>query len=288
MRYSLVAVATLAVALSACRSNPDQLPVDNPFKADQSASSMREQRLQAGQLYRLGRNALESSDFTAALQRYDQLILRYPFTDYAIQAQIERVYALYRNYQPDEAIAAADRFIRDYPRHDDVAYLQYIKGLVNAERNRGIADSMGIDTTRRDIGNLRRAFEDFSLLIQRYPQSIYVADARLRMIDMRNRIAAHELTVVEYYIRRGAYVAAAKRAEQIVQLYPGAPATLDALKLLQTSYSKLHMDDQAADARTLLRAYQTAQSNVTPDTGAATPPAPPLKLSTSLDDTAQH
>lgn len=288
MRYSLVAVATLAVALSACRSNPDQLPVDNPFKADQSASSMREQRLQAGQLYRLGRNALESSDFTAALQRYDQLILRYPFTDYAIQAQIERVYALYRNYQPDEAIAAADRFIRDYPRHDDVAYLQYIKGLVNAERNRGIADSMGIDTTRRDIGNLRRAFEDFSLLIQRYPQSIYVADARLRMIDMRNRIAAHELTVVEYYIRRGAYVAAAKRAEQIVQLYPGAPATLDALKLLQTSYSKLHMDDQAADARTLLRAYQTAQSNVTPDTGAATPPAPPLKLSTSLDDTVQY
>lgn len=253
MKFRMVAVAALAAAVSACSSDPDRLPPTNPFKPEQTTA--REQRLQAAELYRLARTALDSSDFTGAIQRYGQLSLRYPFTDYAVQGQVERVYAMYRNYQPEEALAEAERFLRDYPRHEHAAYVQYVKGLINFDRDRGLADSLGFDTTRRDTSNLRRSFDDFGLLIQRYPQSPYVGDARTRMIYLRNRLATHELTVVEYYMRRGAYVAAAKRAEQIVTQYPGAPATLTALARLEESYGALNLDAQAKDARKLRAAY---------------------------------
>ncbi len=254
MSFRLAAVVALAAAVGACSSDPDRPAPNNPFRTEQT--SIREQRLQAAELYRLARGSLDSSDFAGALQRYTQLTLRYPFTEYAVQAQVERIYALYRNYQPEEALAAADRFLRDYPRHEQAAYVQYVKGLVNFDRDRGMAESFGFDTTRRDTSSLRRAFDDFSVLIQRYPQSPYVADARSRMIYLRNRIARHELTIVEYYIRRGAHVAAAKRAEQIVAQYPGAPATLEALDLLEQSYTALGLGDQAADARKLRSAYE--------------------------------
>lgn len=273
MSFRIPAAVALAGLVCACSSDPSRLPPENPFRPEQT--SVREQRLQAGELYRLARAALESSDFAGALGRYTQLTLRFPFTDYAVQGEVERVYALYRNYQPEEALAAADRFLRDYPRHEHAAYVQYIKGLVNFDRDRGIAESLGFDTTRRDTSSLRRSFDDFGVLIQRYPQSPYVADARARMIYLRNRIAEHELTVVQYYMRRGAFVAAAKRAEQIVGQYPGAPATLDALSLLEESYAALDLDVQAGDARKLREAYLETSPEQAAAAGAETALAPP-------------
>lgn len=277
MRFRLPALLALCTAVCACSSDPNRLPPENPFRPEQT--SVREQRLQAGELYRLARAALESSDFAGALGRYTQLTLRFPFTDYAVQAQVERIYALYRNFQPEESLAAADRFLRDYPRHEHAAYVQYVKGLTNFERDRGIAESLGFDTTSRDTSSLRRAFDDFGVLIQRYPQSPYVADARARMIYLRNRIAEHELTVVRYYLRRGAFVAAAKRAEQIVGQYPGAPATIDALRLLEESYEALDLDVQAADARKLREAYLKALPETAALAPAETALAPPDQMS---------
>lgn len=247
-----LAIAALAVGVSACSSDPNRPAPNNPFKPEQV--SAREQRLQAGELYRLARGALDSSDFSGAILRYNQIALRFPFTDYAVQSQLEKIYALYRNYQHDEALTEADRFLRDYPRHAHADYLQYLKGLVNAERDEGFTSALGFDTRARDVSNLRRAFDDFALLVQKYPQSRYAGDGRQRMVALRNRIAEHELTVVEYYVRRGALVAAAKRAEQIVSQYPGAPASLRALELLADSYDGLGMKDQASDARRLFEA----------------------------------
>ncbi len=276
MNFRIVAVAALAALIAACSSNPDRLSPENPFKPDQYTA--REQRLQASELYRLARESLESSDFTTAVQRYGQLILRYPFTDYAVQGQVERIYALYRNFQPDEALSQADRFMRDYPRSENTAYVQYIKGLVNFSRDSGISEAMGFDTSRRDPSSLRRSFDDFSLLIQRFPQSPYVADARNRMIYLRNRLAQHELTVVEYYFRRGAFVAASKRAEQVVAQYPGAPATIKALSMLEQSYTALDLIPQATDARKLREAYlaSAVTEKLEEDKSTAAPP-PALK-----------
>lgn len=254
MTLRFFVVAALAAGLCACSSDPSKPPPSNPFKPEQTAA--REQRLQAGELYRLAREALDANDFQGASQRYGIIILRYPFTDYAVQSQLERVYAMYRSFRFEEALVDADRFMRDYPRHAHIDYLQYLKGLINAERDQGFSASLGLDTRARDVGNLRKAFDDFALLVQKYPKSRYAGDARQRMIHLRNRIADHELTVVEYYVRRGALVAATRRAEQIISQYPGAPAAVQALELMAEAYERLGLKEQAADARSLLAAQR--------------------------------
>lgn len=243
----------VAAGLAACSSNPDKAPARNPFKAGEV--SQREQRLQASQLYAAAHESLESSDYDVAVQRFNALATRFPFTEYAIQGQLETVYAEYRAYKSDEALIDADHFLRDFPRHAHADYVQYLKGLINFERERGIEGMLGLDVSKRDVTSLRRSFDDFQLLVQRYPNSKYIGDARLRMIDLRNRMADHEMTVVRYYMRRGAYVAAAKRAEQIVAQYPGSPITVEALESLEDAYRSVGLKDQAGDARKLYQAY---------------------------------
>lgn len=251
LRATLAALTLLAAG---CATDPNALPPDNPLKPEETRA--REQRLAADALYKAARQSLDSSDFNTAVTRYNQIALRFPFSDFATQADLEKVYALYRNYQPEQALSAADKFLKEHPRHAAADYVQYLKGLINSNRDQGLSGFLGLDTTKEEVSYARRAFDDFSLLTQKYPNSPYSGDARQRMIDLRNQIAQHELHVVRFYVRRGAYVAAAKRAEQIISQYPGAPATLEALQLLEDSYRASGLNDQADDARKLLEAQR--------------------------------
>lgn len=265
LRPALAAALTLAVA--ACASDPNALPPTNPFKGGKSE---RELRLEADGLYRLARRSLDTADFQGAVQRYDQILLRYPFTDYATQAQLESIYAKYRAFDPEGALGTADRFLKEHPRHPAVDYVYYLKGLINFQRGESVFDWL-VDSARQDVSYARRAFDDFALLAQRYPASPYAGDARLRMIHLRNRIANHELSIVQYYVRRGAHVAAAKRAERIVSDYPGAPVTLEALALMEKSYRAIGLEQQAEDARRLREANAAAMPTV--DAAAPEPEA---------------
>jgi outer membrane protein assembly factor BamD len=248
------ALAALTLVIAACSSTPDKdkpiLP--NPFKP--GSQEAKEKKLDAEQLYKQARLALDSSDFSTAISRYGQIAARFPFTEYATQADLERVYALYRSFQPDESLGAADKFLKEHPRHPSADYVQYIKGLVNTTRDEGFSGFLGLDSTKEDVSYLRRAFDDFSLLAQKYPDSRYAGDARQHMIDLRNRIAQHDMHVVRYYVKRGAFIAAAKRAEQIVSQYPGAPVTIEAMQILEQCYRTMGLNDQADDAHKLLEA----------------------------------
>jgi outer membrane protein assembly factor BamD len=104
----------------------------------------------------------------------------------------------------------------------------------------------------RDQESARRAFNDFQELTQRFPESRYVADARQRMVFLRNMMAEHEITIGEYYFRRGAYIAAINRARFIIESYPGAPANVNALDLMARSYARLELPELADDTRTIL------------------------------------
>ena len=245
---SRAALAAAVLALAACASDDGPLP--NPFKG---ARSERELRLEADGLYKLARRSLEAADFQGAQIRYGQIQIRYPFTDYATQAQLESIYAKFRSFDSDGALSTADRFLKDHPRHPAVDYVHYLKGLINFQRGEGLLDAFA-DTSEQDVSHARRAFDDFALLSQRYPNSRYAGDARLRMVHLRNRIAAHELAIVKYYVRRGAHVAAARRAEQIIADYPGAPATAEALVLLESSYREAGLVAQAEEVRQLREA----------------------------------
>jgi outer membrane protein assembly factor BamD len=244
----------LVLFIAACASEPKDGP---PKPAAQRTTA--QEKAESEKLYRSARESLDNGDMTTALQHYDKLSQQFPFSEYATQGDLERIYALYRNYQPDQALAAADKFIREHPRHPGAAYAQYLKGLVNSTRDEGLSGFLKLDTTKEDVGFLRNAFDDFALLVRKYPTSIYVGDARQRMIDLRNRVAEHELHIVRFYVKRGAYIAAAKRAEQVVTQYPGAPASLEALRLLQQSYRSLNLTQQADDAGRLLAALSQRQ-----------------------------
>jgi outer membrane protein assembly factor BamD len=253
--------------LSACASDPSDLPPVNPLRPDDVRQ--RELRLEAEELYKLARRSLDSSDFAGAQQRYSQILLRFPFTDIATQAQLESIYAKYRSFDPDGALSTADRFLKEHPRHEAGDYVYYLKGLINFQRGDTLFD-WAVDSSRQDVNYARRAFDDFSLLTQRYPNSRYAADARLRMIYLRNEIAEHEMHVVRYYVRRGAHIAAAKRAERIVTEYPGAPATLEALAVLEDSYREMGLNAQAED----IKRVRAANPAANPKENPAANPAP--------------
>lgn len=267
------AALLLALLAAACSSTPkDELPPDNPFR-DDPRRAQREARAEAGTLYKAARKSLDSGDYVNALTRCDQITVRFPFTEYATQCELERIYCQYRGYEPEKALFGADKFLREHPRHPAVDYAQYLKGLVNAERDNSFAGFLGMDTTKQDVSNARRAFDDFALLVQKYPNSRYAGDARQRMIFLRNRLAEHDMHVVRYYVKRGAHIAAAKRAEQVLTQYPGAPATREALRVMSESYRALGLTQQADDAAKLLATNTVAAAPAASDTPAAPPPA---------------
>lgn len=207
----------------------------------------------AEEFYQAGKKALDIGDYDTAIKEFESLEARYPFGVYSQQAQIDIAYAYYRNDDPDEAVAAADRFIKLYPRHERVDYLYYLRGLARFNQGYGFFEhKFALDITQRDPRTMREAFNYFSDLITRYPDSKYAPDARQRMIDLRNRMAVYEMHVADYYMRRGAWVAAAKRAKYVIEELPQTPATADALAVLASAYRHLGIDDLADDALRVL------------------------------------
>ena len=225
----------------------------------------------AKRLYSTARGALQAKDYENATKYYEKLEARYPFERYAQQAQLDLAYAYYKTGEPESSVATLDRFHKLYPRHPHADYSYYLRGLVNYNRGHGFFDKwVPKDDTQRDPGAARSSFEDFSTLLRKYPNSKYVDDARQRMIYLRNRLARYEVNVSDYYTRRGAYVAAANRAEYVIQHYQKTPAVADALSLLAGSYQKLGLDDLAGDSLRVLSLNYPDHPGIS-DPGAMTP-----------------
>lgn len=208
----------------------------------------------AAKLYSEAKDNLNEGNYEAALNYYEKLQARYPFGRYAQQAQLESIYAYYKDGEADSAIAAADRFIRTYPRHPFVDYAYYLKGLTNFERQGSPLDRvLPPDPTRTDSAVAMQSFNDFNDLVTKFPQSRYAEDARKRMLFLRNNLATYELNVAHFYADRGDYVAAINRAKYIIANYASSPAAGDALAVMARAYIGLGMYDLASDALRVLR-----------------------------------
>lgn len=206
------------------------------------------------QLYQAAKDALQTGSCGGAIEHYERLQTRYPFGPYAAQAQLELAYCYYKSEDPAGALAAVDRFLQLHPTHPHTDYAFYLRGLINFNIGRGLtARIVARDPSQRDPGAALRSFKDFSDLIQRFPKSKYVADAELRMRHLRNILAQHEVNVANFYMRRGAFVAAANRARNVVENYQQTPAMPEALVLMAKSYKVLEMDDLSADALRVLQ-----------------------------------
>lgn len=208
----------------------------------------------ADEYYRRGRSALEAANYTVAIDVFRALQASYPFSNATRQAQLDLIYAYYKSGRSEEAIAAAEAFQREHPTHPRVDYALYMRGLTYFDDDANFLERLfKIDLTQRPPKDSLRAFAVLEELIRRFPESEYVPDAHQRLVFLRNRLAAYENHVARYYIRRGAYIAAARRAEYAIENYPGAPELEESLQLLVTAYEQVGMRDLAADARRVLR-----------------------------------
>jgi outer membrane protein assembly factor BamD len=217
--------------------------------------------MSAQELYDKAKASLTSGDYETAISTFEQLEARYPFGKFAQQAQLEIAYAYYKFDEPDSCITTADRFIRNNPGNPHLDYAYYLKGLANYTRGAQLVDRLASrDPSDRDTRALRDSFNDFTQLVKKFPDSRYTPDATQRLIFLHNMLAKYEINAAEYYMKRGAYLAAANRAKYVIENYGRTPAAQDALKVLVRAYTKMGMGDLAGDARRVLDLNQPAKN----------------------------
>ncbi len=208
----------------------------------------------AEQIFNNGEIALRGRSYGDAIKRFEALDVQYPFGRNTEIAQLHIIYAYYRNSDYVASEAAADRFIHIHPSSPHVDYAYFMRGIANYYQNMGVFERLfNVDYATRDLTQMKKSYNDFAELGQRFPQSIYVPAAHQYMIYLRNILANHQLEVAQFYYDRLAYMAAANRASAVVQHYQGAPAVPKALVMMAKSYRQLGMKQSQDEAIQVLQ-----------------------------------
>ena len=204
-------------------------------------------------LYAEAKDELNSNNFERANKLFEKLEGRATGTLMSQQAQLERAYAMYRSGERTQALSTIERFIKIHPSSPAIDYALYLQALINFNDNLGILGSLANqDLSERDQQASRDSLQAFRQLVEQYPQSRYAPDAKARVDYITNALAAYEVHVARYYYLRGAYVAAANRAQQTIAEFQTAPATEEALHLMVQSYERLGLNDLRDDTRRVL------------------------------------
>ena len=210
--------------------------------------------LTAAELYGEGKEFLNLEDFNNAIRYFEVLESRFPFGKYSTQAMLDLSYAYYASEQRDKAIIEINRFIRLYPNHPEVSYAYYLRALANFDKDANVLTRFfGYDPSRYDVTTLKESFNDFSIVVNRYPETKYADDSLNRLIYIRNQIARNELYIAEYYSKRSAHVAAIERIKYMLENYGGTPSTEKGLLILVKSYNNLNMRQLAFDSARVLK-----------------------------------
>lgn len=237
MRLYLFPLFTTLFLLTGCAGGP---PVDNGA-------------LSAAEIYKNGHSALLKKHYLEAIDQFDDLQVKYPFGDYAQQGELEKAYAHFKLEEFSNTDKILQRFIRVYPRHPHIEYAYYLRALNRYTQGIGKRGTIfKVKKTQRTSEYARQAFEDFSLLIRRFPDSRYRSDSVKRLKVLRNALAEHDLYIADYYLKRQAYVAAASRARILLQTYPQSAQIPSALFILVQSYKALGLRDLARDSQRIL------------------------------------
>jgi len=235
-----ISVLALALLLSAC-SLPEKIDETRNWSAQR--------------LYSEAKEEMRAGNYDHAVELYEKLESRYPFGTFAQQAQMEIAYAYYREGEQADALAAVERFIKLHPDHPNVDYMYYLRGLINFNDRTSIFDFLSHqDPSERDPKAAREAFDSFKLVVEKFPNSKYAEDSRARMAYLVNAMAQYDVHVANYYYRRGAYLAAANRAQDAVKKYQGAPAIEEALYIMIKSYDAMGMTQLRDDANRVMQA----------------------------------
>ncbi len=229
---SILVLATLVVGLSACAGRDRDEPRGQT----------------AAELYDYAHRQMMARDYNGAVQAFQRIESRFPFSIEAQQAQLELIYAHYKSGNHEQAEAASDRFLREQPRHPEIDYVHYIRGLINFDRTLNLIDvTFRADASKRDPTIARKSFQSFATLVSNFPESRYAPDAQQRMVYLRNELARFEIHVANYYMRLGAWAGAVGRAKTVIEEYEGTPSTIDALVIMHNAYRRLALNELADD-----------------------------------------
>ncbi len=233
----LLLVATLPLALFACANNDEE---DSEIQNITNA-------------YEEAKRSVAAGNHSKGIRIFEAIQARYPFSDLSRQIQLELMYAYYKSGQKEQAAETADTFMRENPIHPRVDYALYIKGLAYYEGVPGMLERwFRKDVTQRPPIDVQLAYSSLRRLVERFPASQYAPDAEQRMIAIKNRLADYENHVADYYLRRGAYVAALNRAKSALEQYNGATGNAESLHIMADAYDALGMAKLASDTRRVL------------------------------------
>ncbi len=253
MRHSLALFLLFTLTACGLLSSPDEKSETNTAPVEK--------------LYADAMDEMEGLNYDKAVTAFETLQSHYPYGRYAQQAQLEIAYANFKQKEPEAAIAAADRFIKQYPNNLHVDYAYYLKGLVNFNADLGLLGGVvNQDLSERDPRAARESFASFKELVTRFPSSQYASDSRLRMQYLVDTLARYEIHVANFYLRRGAYVAALNRAKDVLTEYPNTPSTRTALQIMVQAYDAMDMKDLRDDAQRVLNA-NTPKDQLKPAAG---------------------
>ena len=213
-----------------------------------------ESQWSAERLYAEAKEEASQGNYDKAGKLYERLEGRASGTALAQQAQIERAYMLYKSGEKAQALSVLERFLKLHPTSAAADYAMYLQGLVNFNDNLGLLGNLARqDISERDQQAARDSFQSFKQLVDQFPQSLYADDSRVRMNYIVNSLAAYEVHVARYYYKRGAYVAAANRAQTVVADFQQSPSTQEALFIMSDSYDKLGLTQLRDDANRVLK-----------------------------------
>jgi outer membrane protein assembly factor BamD len=237
MYKKLLAVA-IAAALCGCQSQSKE----NKYNL-----------MTANEIYQHGVKQTRKKHYITAIEDFEALEARYPFGDYADNAQLGAIYAMYMNEDYPSALPAVERFIRMYPRHENIDYAYYMQGLIHFSESLGFFSKyLPQDRAERDASSAKKGLNAFNNLVQRYPNSKFTPDAKLRMVYLRNMIAENELVASRFYLKKGAWNAAANRANYVVAHFDETPSMAEALSIMVESYRQLELTKLANDTYRIL------------------------------------
>jgi outer membrane protein assembly factor BamD len=236
---SILGIFMLLLLVSSCSSNEE----------------MPDERLVEKELYDQAQTRLKNGSFSTAILSLEALESRFPFGRYAEQAQAELIYAYYMNSQFEASQSASERFINLHPRHSHTGYAFYMKGLAAFTDDSGLFSRyFQSDLAKREVVMAQTSFGELSEFISRYPESKYVPHAKQRMIYLRNLLAEHEIYVADFYMKRGAYLAAIGRAKYVIENLPNTPQTPFALSILVEAYEILDYEELRKTSLEILNA----------------------------------
>jgi len=238
-------LATVVLLAAGCSSNPlDKTATMSPNK-----------------IYAEAKDEMANGQWDKAVPLLEKLEARAAGTPLAQQAQLDKAYAQYKSQEPAQALATLERFMKLHPVSPAIDYAIYLKGVINFNDDLGLFSKLtSQDMSERDQKASKESFEAFKELVDRFPESRYAEDARQRMNYTVSALAQYEVHVARYYYMRGAYLAAANRAQVAIADYRQVPAIEEALFILYQSYDKLGLTQLRDDAkRVMVQSYPNSE-----------------------------